>query len=67
MITLLVFNLVIPLLILGAVWYISTLFPLPAPIPIVIQVVCLLIMLIIIIYFLMEIGGIAGSGHLMWR
>lgn len=43
--------------ILGGVWYILTLFPLPAPFPMVIRVIFLLIALIIVIDFLLSLAG----------
>lgn len=53
----LLINVFIIFLILAVIWYVLTLFPLPAPFPLVIRVVFMLIALIIVIDLLLSIGG----------
>jgi hypothetical protein len=59
----LLINLVILVLILGVVWWIITLFPLPEPFPLIIRVVFVLILVLILIDVL---TGFAGVGWRPW-
>ncbi len=60
----LLINLVIILLVLGVVYWVTTLFPLPHPFPLIIQVVFVLIALIVVVNLLL---GLSGGGGLLWR
>jgi len=58
-------NLLILVLILGVVWWVISLFPLPEPFPRVVQVIFVVIVLLILIDFL---TGVAGVGwQPLWR
>lgn len=61
----LLINLIVILLVLGVVWWIITLLPLPAPFPLIIQVVFVLIALIVVVDLLLGISG--SRGGLLWR
>lgn len=62
----LLINLIIILLVLGVLYWICTLLPLPAPFPLILQVVFVLIALIVVVDLLLGISG-GSSGRLLWR
>lgn len=66
MITILI-HLIVVLLVLGVLWWITTLFPLPHPFPLAIQVLFVLVGAIAVIDALLGLSGVASSAPLWWR
>ena len=56
--------LLVAFLVLGVIYWITTLFPLPHPLPLIIQVVIVVIGVLILVNFLL---GIAGGPVVSWR
>ena len=56
--------LLVALLVLGLLYWVTTLFPLPHPLPLIIQVVVVVVAVLILINFLL---GIAGGPVISWR
>jgi hypothetical protein len=56
---------VIFIIIVGVLWYVVSLFPLPAPFPQIVRIVFILIIVLYLIYFLMGLAGGTGA-HGPW-
>lgn len=63
----LLFGVVAAVVVLGLIYWLLTLLPLPEPFPQIVRVVFIVVAILLVIYFLAALVGVGPGGSFLWR